>query len=85
MLLSLTACKTTAYVVPVIQEPIIETEPTHAPWQFVAIDEHNFIISDTDLKVLIKYIQDLKVYGLNGWDWVQYYIDELKNVEEKFK
>lgn len=85
MLLWPTACKTTAFIVPVIQEPVIEEEPKHDPWQFVAIDEHNYIISEEDLKVLIAYIQDLKMYGQKGWTWVQYYIDELEKVEEKFK
>ena len=82
---SQTACKTTAYIVPIIQEPIVSEAPTHEPWQFTAIDDTNVILSQDDLKVLTKYIIELKSYGDSGWIWVQYYIDELRSVTEQFK
>ena len=85
LLFSLTACKTVAYIVPVIIEPEIMIEPVHQPWQFTAIDDSNYIISEDDLKILADYIVDLKLYGVSGWDSVQYYIDELKRIKEDFK
>lgn len=88
MLLSLsllTACKTTDYIVPVIIEPEVLEAPTHEPWTFSPIDENNQNISNDDLRILAKYIVDLKSYSETGWDWVQYYIDELNNIKEQFK
>lgn len=81
---SLTACKSFVYVVPVIQEPIVQKLPTHEPWVFTAIDEHNFIISDTDLRELTTYIINLKDYGESGWTWVDYYSSELQRISETF-
>jgi len=82
---SLTACKTIVYVVPVIQEPIAQEAPTHEPWQFIAIDDHNYILSEADLRVLSTYIVNLKNYADDGWVWVQYYINELQDIEKQFK
>ena len=85
LFLSLTACKTTAYIVPIIQEPIVSEAPTHEPWQFTAIDDENVILPIDDLKILTKYIVALQNYADSGWIWVQYYIDELRSVTEQFK
>jgi len=71
--------------VPVIQEPILEEIPTHEPWQFTAIDESNYLLSEKDLKELTTYIINLKDYGNAGWIWTQYYIDELARITEEFK
>ena len=68
-----------------IQEPTLKEEPVHEPWQFTAIDNSNYIISEKDLKVLTKYIVELKTWGQNNYDWTQYYIDELERVKELFK
>jgi len=82
---SLTACKTTVYVVPSIIEPTIEIEPVHEPWTFTAIDESNYLVSQEDLKILASYIVDLKNYAADGWDSVQYYIDELRRIKKDFE
>lgn len=69
-------------MVPVIQEPIIEEEPTHEPWEFTAVNEHTYLLSEKDLKVLSQYIIDLKVYAQSGWTWVDYYISELNEFND---
>ena len=57
----LTSCETTRVIVyPVIITPDIPEEPTHAPWEFISIDESNQIISNTDAQILGNYIIDLK-------------------------
>ena len=85
LLITLTSCKTTAYIVPIIQEPIVQQAPTHEPWEFTAIDDNNAVISMNDLKILTKYIVALQNYADAGWTWVQYYIDELRTITEDFK
>ena len=79
----LTACKT-VYVVPVIQEPIINDAPDHEKWDFKYNGE-NYTISEQDLKELTKYIVNLKLYADNGWTWTKYYIDEMQRITEQFK
>ena len=79
-----TACKSTAYIVPIIQEPINQELPTNEPWVFTAIDESNYIISESDLKILTSYIIDLKYYGESGWSYVDYYKSELNRIAETF-
>jgi len=74
--------------VPTIIEPIIEEAPARADYVdsgFKAIDEHSFIISEADLTILSVYIVALKNRSANGWDYVQYYIDELRRIKKDYE
>lgn len=87
LLISLTACKT-VLVVPVIQEPVLKDRPTHLTWDFVPVDPDDentdFLLSTPHLRILTQYLIDLNAWGEDNRDWVNYYIDELNTIEEKF-
>jgi len=83
----LTACETTKTIVikPVIIPVEIDKQPTHEPWQFIAIDNQSFLISEAHLKILVEYVKMLETWGLNGWSSVEYFnsvAERLENIEE---
>ena len=81
----LTSCKTTERVIvyPVIITPEIPTEPTHEPWQFTSVDDNNQLISNNDARKVGKYILDLKEYGETLKLWLDYYITETSQLDDK--
>jgi hypothetical protein len=83
-LLILTGCETTKVIVyPVIITPDLPPVPTHEPWHFTAIDENNQLISNVDAKNLGLYIMDLKEYGETLRKWLDYYIEETSQIDDK--
>lgn len=88
LLLSLTNCKTTETIVyiPEIILPEPEEEPVHKKWNFIWDKEIGYHkITDQDLQILVNYIVDLKDYGADAWDWVQYVKDETERFELKYR
>ena len=60
--------------------------PSHEPWHFSANGEDGFILSENGVKILITYINDLKVWGQNGWSAVGYFneqVDEIDKLREQ--
>jgi hypothetical protein len=63
----------------------IDPEPQHDIWHFKAVDQLNedtdFIISTKHVRILIKYIADLKLWGQNGWSGVEYFNKQSELIE----
>jgi len=80
----LTSCETTRIIVyPVIITPDIPEVPTHEPWEFIAIDDSNQLISNDDAQKVGTYILDLKEYGETLKKWLDYYISETSQLDDK--
>ena len=82
-----TACKTTETVIikPVIMPVEVEIIPSPGKYTFISIDETSHIISNEDLKILIEYVSELKSWGYDGWESVEYFnqqVERLDNIKE---
>ena len=59
----------------------IDYQPDHEKWNFIAIDDQSFLISDTDLKILIEYVKLLETWGINGWSAVEYFNKTAERID----
>jgi hypothetical protein len=79
-------CETIKIVYPVIITPDLPEAPERAPWAdngFVAVDENNQIISNSDARIFGNYVLDLKEYGEELRLWLEYYIESANDFDDK--
>jgi len=90
----LISCKTTEkiiYIRPVFIHPEIDPIPVkeYLDGGFALVDpsdeNSDLIISETDAKILAKYLVDLKEWGNTGWTWTDYYKEESKRLDKDFQ